>query len=54
VFADFSDFGDQPWLPGIWGSATYKVMEKQDIRARMTLAYGKSGLLYYFAVGQNF
>jgi hypothetical protein len=54
VFADFSDFSGQPWLPGVWGSATYKVMEKQDIRARMSLAYGKSGLLYYFAVGQNF
>jgi hypothetical protein len=54
VFSDFSEFVDEPWLPGVWGGATYKVMEKQDIRARVTLAYGKSGLLFYFAVGQNF
>ena len=32
----------------------YKIMAKQDIRARMTLAYGKSGVMFYFAVGQNF
>jgi hypothetical protein len=42
------------WLPGVWGSGTYRIMEKQDIRARMTLAYGKSGLLFYFTVGQTF
>jgi hypothetical protein len=54
VFADFSDFGGEPWLPGVWGSATYKIMEEQDLRARATLAYGKSGLLFYFTVGQNF
>jgi len=29
-------------------------MAKQDICARMTLAYGKSGVMFYFAVGQNF
>jgi hypothetical protein len=29
-------------------------MEQQDLRARATLAYGKSGLLFYFTVGQNF
>jgi hypothetical protein len=54
VFSEFSEFTDEPWLPGAWGSATYKIMEKQDIRARMTLAYGKSGVLFYFGVGQNF
>ena len=54
VFSEFSQFGDQPWLPGVWGSSTYKIMAKQDIRARMTLAYGKSGVMFYFAVGQNF
>jgi len=54
VFSEFSEFGDQPWLPGVWGSSTYKIMAKQDIRARMTLAYGKSGVMFYFAVGQNF
>jgi hypothetical protein len=54
VFSDFSDFTDEPWLPGVWGSATYKIMEKQDMRARATLAYGKSGVMFYFAVGQNF
>jgi hypothetical protein len=54
VYSDFSEFFNEPWLPGVWGGATYKVMNEQDIRARMTLAYGKSGLLFYFAVGQNF
>lgn len=54
VFKDFSEFGDQPWLPGVWGSGTYKVMEKQDMRARATLGLGKSGLLFYFTLGQNF
>jgi hypothetical protein len=54
VFSDFSDFTDEPWLPGVWGSATYKIMQKQDMRARATLAYGKSGVLFYFTVGQNF
>jgi hypothetical protein len=54
VFSKFSEFGDEPWLPGVWGSATYKVMEKQDMRARATVAYGKSGVLFYFGVGQNF
>jgi hypothetical protein len=54
VFSDLSEFGSEPWLPGVWGSGTYKIMEKQDIRARMTLAVGKSGVLYYFGVGQNF
>jgi hypothetical protein len=54
VFSDFSEFVDEPWLPGVWGGATYKIMEEHDIRARITLAYGKSGLLFYFAVGQNF
>lgn len=54
VFSDFSEFFDEPWLPGVWGSATYKVMDEQDIRARVTVAYGKSGVLFYFTVGQNF
>jgi len=54
VFPDFSGFHDQPWLPGVWGSATYKIMQEQDMRARATLAYGKSGLLFYFTVGQTF
>jgi hypothetical protein len=54
VFGEFSDFTKEPWLPGIWGGATYKIMEKQDIRARATLAYGGSGVLFYFTVGQNF
>jgi hypothetical protein len=54
VFSEFSEFDDEPWLPGVWGSATYKVMEQQDIRARATVAYGKSGVLFYFTVGQNF
>jgi hypothetical protein len=54
VFAEFSDFPGATWLPGVWGSGTSKIMEKQDIRARATVAYGKSGVLFYFAVGQNF
>ena len=54
VFAEFADFPEEPWLPGVWGSTTYKVMEKQDIRARATVAYGKSGVLFYFTVGQTF
>ena len=54
VFADLSNFGSEPWLPGVWGSGTYKIMAEQDIRARMTLALGKSGVLFYFAVGENF
>ncbi|HET7541656.1 MAG TPA: BamA/TamA family outer membrane protein [Polyangiaceae bacterium] len=54
VFAEFADFPDAAWLPGVWGSTTLKVMEKQDIRARATVAYGKSGTLFYFTVGQNF
>jgi outer membrane protein assembly factor BamA len=54
VFADFGDFGGEPWLPGVWGSGTYKIMEAQDLRARMTFAYGKSGLLFYFTIGQTF
>ncbi|HYP76304.1 MAG TPA: hypothetical protein VER12_10125 [Polyangiaceae bacterium] len=54
VFAEFSDFPGATWLPGVWGSGTFKIMEKQDIRARATVAYGKSGVLFYFAVGQNF
>jgi hypothetical protein len=54
VFASFSEFPGQPWLPGVWGSGTYKIMEKQDLRARATVAYGKSGVLFYFTVGQNF
>jgi len=54
VFAELSDFGSQPWLPGVWGSGTYKIMEQQDMRARATLGLGKSGLLFYFALGQTF
>jgi hypothetical protein len=54
VFSEFSEWAKAAWLPGFWGSTTYKLMEKQDIRARATLAYGKSGLLFYFTVGQNF
>jgi len=54
VFANFSQFGDQPWLPGVWGSGTFKIMDKQNIRARATVAYGKSGVLFYFTIGQNF
>jgi len=54
VFAEFSQFTDAAWLPGVWGSGTFKIMEKQDIRARATVAYGKSGTLFYFGVGQNF
>ena len=54
VFAEFADFTDDTWLPGVWGSGTYKIMEERDIRARATIAYGKSGALFYFAVGQNF
>jgi len=54
VFAEFDEFTDAAWLPGVWGSGTYKIMEDRDIRARATIAYGKSGALFYFAVGQNF
>ena len=54
VFSELSEFDDEPWLPGVWGSATYKIMEQQDIRARATVAYGKSGVLFYFTIGQNF
>ena len=54
VFAEFDEFTDAAWLPGVWGSGTFKIMEERDIRARATLAYGKSGTLFYFAVGQNF
>ena len=54
VFPDLDHFGAQPWLPGVWGSVTYQIMQKQDIRARVTLAEGKGGGAFYFAVGQNF
>jgi hypothetical protein len=54
VFPKVGEFGPQPWLPGVWGSATYRIMEKQDMRARITLATSKSGGAFYFAVGQNF
>ncbi len=54
VFESFNEFGPEPWLPGIWGSLTYKVMEQQDIRARFTVAGGESGVLLYFALGQTF
>jgi hypothetical protein len=54
VFAEFDEFTDAAWLPGVWGSGTYKIMQERDIRARATIAYGKSGALFYFAVGQNF
>jgi hypothetical protein len=48
------EFGPQPWLPGAWGSLTYKIMEEQDMRARLTAAMGKTGGALYFAIGQNF
>jgi len=54
VFPSFAEFGPQPWLPSAWGSLTYKVMEDQEIRARLTVAVGKSGALMYFGLGQNF
>jgi hypothetical protein len=54
VFPSFAEFGPEPWLPGVWASLTYKVMEAQDVRARFTVAGGKSGVLLYFAIGQNF
>ena len=54
VYSSFSEWVDAPFLPGVWASGTYKIMEQQDIRARATVAYGKSGVLFYFTVGQNF
>jgi hypothetical protein len=54
VFESLDKFGPQPWLPGGWGSLTYKIMEQQDMRARTTVAVGNTGLTLYFAVGQNF
>ena len=54
VFPTFGEFWSQPWLPSGWGSLTYKVMEDQEIRVRLTVAVGKSGALLYFALGQNF
>jgi hypothetical protein len=54
VFPSFDGFGPQPWLPGAWGSITYKVMENQNMRARLTGAVSKSGGALYFAAGQNF
>lgn len=41
VFAEVADFPDAAWLPGIWGSTTLKVMEKQDIRARRECSLGR-------------
>jgi hypothetical protein len=54
VFPSFNEFGPQPWLPGVWGSLTYKVMDQQEMRARLTVAGGKSGVLLYFALGETF
>ncbi len=54
VFPKLGEFGPEPWLPGAWGSATYRIMEKQDMRARVTLATSKSGGAFYFGIGQNF
>lgn len=54
VFPSFDLFGPQPWLPGAWASLTYKIMEQQDMRARLTVAAGKTGGALYFAIGQNF
>jgi len=54
VFENFDDFGSQPWLPSVWGSLTVKVMESQNMRARLTGAVSKSGGALYFAAGQNF
>jgi hypothetical protein len=54
VFPSFDEFGPQPWLPGGWGSITYKVLEAQNIRARVTGAVSKTGGALYFAIGQNF
>jgi hypothetical protein len=54
VFPSFDDFAPQPWLPAAWASLTYKIMESQNIRARLTVAVGKSGGALYGAIGQNF
>ena len=54
VFQSFDEFGPQPWLPSVWGSLTYQVMEGQNMRARLTAAVSKSGGALYFAAGQNF
>ena len=54
VFPSLGEFGSQPWLPSGWGSLTYRVMEQQDVRVRLTVAVGKSGPLLYFTLGQNF
>lgn len=54
VFPAFDEFDSQPWLPGGWTSLTYQVMEENDIRARLSLAVGKSEWALYFAVGETF
>jgi outer membrane protein assembly factor BamA len=54
VFPSFDEFGPQPWLPAVWASLTYQVMESKQMRARLTFALGKSGGALYAAVGQNF
>ena len=54
VFPSFDGFGPQPWLPSGWVGLTYKVMEKSDIRANLTLAVGKSEVALYFGLGQTF
>ena len=54
VFQSFDDFAPQPWLPAVWASLTYKVMESKNMRARLTVAVGKSGGALYAAIGQNF
>jgi hypothetical protein len=54
VFPSFGEFGSQPWLPGVWASLTYKIVEDKNIRARLTAAVGKSGGALYAAFGENF
>jgi hypothetical protein len=54
VFPSFDAFGPQPWLPGGWVSITSKLIAQRDVRARLTVAAGRSGGALYFGVGQTF
>ena len=54
VFPSLDEFGPQPWLPALWASLTYKIMESKNMRARLTVAVGNDGGTLYFAIGQNF
>jgi hypothetical protein len=54
VFPSLDEIGPQPWLPAVWASLTYQVMETRTMRARLTVAVGKAGGALYAAVGQNF